>query len=480
VAVNDLQELAPLLATYLLHSTLWIGGCGMLLWLTRVRNAAVRHTAWKWSVIAGFLTAISQYALPLTSNRFQWKLAPSAAPVSQIAQPHHTISSPAVVPATADEEGPHNEQPLVIEPPIANRSLLARDAPSHNGDAGSREQTFDAERLNRSGLNWFRGAVLLWLSCVLFLLGRLVVLWRRLGKLGDLTEVTNGRQRDLLDRLLAATKIRRPVRLFRSESGTNPMAWGFWRWRIVIPSSLVEQLDARELRALLAHELAHLARGDTRWLFAWSVLGAVGCFQPLNRIAQRQIRRAAELLSDGWAANVTGDRLSLARALTKTAELRSRVATPLASLAVASSSALAERVDRLIDNDPDARGEIRVSHSLVVIVASIAIAAAVAWMPGVKLTVAASLNEQPWSKTGSTIPVSPGDSVPSLDQELAALDAELDQLEPLVASRHAEAHVAEAWRAIEVRRAKVRGGHRRLKQLLEEVTSGAKSRDGHP
>lgn len=480
MAANDLKELAPLLATYLLHSTLWIGGCGMLLWLARVRNAAVRHTAWKWSVIAGFLTAVSQYALPLTSNRFEWPLASLTAPVSLSTPPRHAIRSAAAVRASADEEGPHNEQPLIIEPPIANRSLLGRDVLTNTKGSNSLKQAFDAETLNRPGSDWLWGAVLVWLSCVVVLLGRLVVAWRRLGKLGDLTELTMGTQRELLDRLLAATKIRGPVRLFRSESGTNPMAWGFWRWRIAIPSSLVEQLDRRELRALLAHELAHLARGDTRWLCAWSVLGAVGCFQPLNRIAQRQIRRTAELLSDSWAANATGDRLSLARALTKTAELRSRLATPLASLAVASPSALAERVDRLIDNDPDMRGEIQGSHWLVVMLTSIAIAAAAAWMPCVKLTVAANFNEQPWSKTDSTLPTSQSDSVQSLDQELAALDAEIGELEPFVASRHTQAHVAEAWRAIDERRAKVRGGLGRLKQLLEEVTPGTNSGAGNP
>lgn len=485
MAANDLERLAPLLATYLVHSTLWIGGCGVLLWLARVRNPAARHTAWKWSVIAGFLTAVSQHVLPLASHRFDWNLAASTAPVLPIAQPLHASKSAAVVSTRADLEGPQDGKALVTGGSTANAGRAQNDVPLDEWEsaiAGSAplEKSFDSARSTRTRLDWLTGVVLLWLASVLVLLGRMLMGWRRLGKLGDLIELTDGKQRELLDRLLSATKIRRRVRLFRSRSGTSPMAWGFWRWRIAVPSSLVEQLDRRELHALLAHELAHLARGDTRWLCAWSVLSAVGCLQPLNRFAQRQIRRTAELLSDGWAAKATGDRLALARALTKTAELRGRTAAPLASLAMASPSALAERVDRLIENEPDARSESKRSHWPIVVVASIAIAAAVAWMPGVKLTSAANLTEQPSDRIEEVRPAAEDGGMKALDQELAALDAEIGRLQPLVASRHTDEPMAEAWRAIEERRAKVREGHTRLKRLREQVTSGTNSRAGNP
>lgn len=486
MAANNLDRFAPLLATYLVHSTLWIGGCGALLWLTRVRNPAIRHTAWKCTVVAGFVTAIMQFTLPLTSNRFEWTLTTSSHPALPVAQQHRgTNADLVVVQPSFGVEDVHDGQGRSSEGSRATKSPVANSAPLHQHESAAAgsvplQQISHPDASALSGFVWLRGVVMIWLAGVMLLLIRLLLTWRRLGNLGDVSELTVGKERELLDRLLAATRIRRPVRLFRSRSGINPMAWGFWHWRIAVPCALLEQLDRRELRALLAHELGHLARGDTRWLWAWSVLGAAGFFQPLNRIAHKQIRRAAELLSDSWAANATGDRLSLARALTKTAELHCRLAMPLASPAVGLPSALAERVDRLIETDPRTAVDSSKGHWLTVVLASLAITAAVVWLPYVRLTTAGELSERGPLPSDDAALVSSYDAIRALDREFVALDAEIGQLEPLVARARGNQTVDDAWRAIERRRAKMRDGHIHVMQLVEQVTAGASPRPGNP
>ncbi|HEV3342741.1 MAG TPA: M56 family metallopeptidase [Pirellulales bacterium] len=488
MAANDLDRLAPLLATYLLHSTLWLGGCGSLLWLTRLRDPAIRHAAWKCSVVAGFLTAMAQFTLPLASRSLDVTLVALRDPARRGNLPNYRLAHPAQAPvlASVDTDGWDEGPSLSPKSPVAEATTLASSdssrEPSSVVQDGSRplNRAFRSEQQDAVGLDWLRTAVFIWIAAVGVLLVRMAVAWRRLARLGDLTELATGKERDLLDRLLAATKIRRRVRLFRARTGTNPMAWGFWRWRIAVPHILFEQLDRRELRALLAHELAHLARGDTRWLCAWSVLGAVGVLQPLNRIAHKQIRRTAELLSDGWAVQATGDRLSLARALTKTAELRGHLAVPLASLAVASSSALAERVDRLVDASIRTPGDSPTGRRLTVIVASLAIAAAATWLPSVKLMTAGELS-QGASLPSDDMPLSSHGAIRMLDHEFDSLDAELAQLEPLVAGANVgDAEVVDGWRAIERRRDRVRDARVRVGQLLEQVTAGESLPAGNP
>ena len=478
MAANDLERMAPLLATYLVHSTFWLGGCAALLWLTRLRRPAVRHAAWKWSVVGGFATALAQYVLPVTSRSLDLTLV--TMPVGRASEPMAPTAEVPLAPSVAGDESDVGQPASPSEAAPAHRNIPAGGETRLIEPPAETRLPTQAYRAGPSS-NWLRAAMIVWAVVVGISLTRTLLAWRRLSRLGDLTELSTGKERELFDRLLAAANIRHRVRLFRSQSGTNPMAWGFWRWRIVVPGTLFERLDRRELRALLAHELAHLARGDTRWLCAWSVLGAVGFLQPLNRIAQRQIRRAAELLSDSWAVEATGDRLSLARALTKTAELRGRMAVPLASLAVASSSEIADRVDRLIGPDT-APADSPKGRWLTLIAGSTAITAAVVWLPAVKLVTARDYADGALPRLDE--PVSPRDPIRALDRELDSLDLELDALRPLVTnardSTTANQDVVEAWRAIERRRGRVREGHVRVRDLLWASHGGKRSPSVNP
>jgi hypothetical protein len=108
-------------------------------------------------------------------------------------------------------------------------------------------------------------------------------------------------------------------------------------------------------------------------------------------------------------------------------------------------------------------------------VASLAIAAAAAWLPSVKLMTAGELS-QGASLPSDDMPFSPDGAIRMLDHEFDSLDAELAQLEPLVAG----ANVVDGWRAIERRRDRVRDARIRVGQLLEQVTTGESLPAGNP
>ena len=81
----------------------------------------------------------------------------------------------------------------------------------------------------------------------------------------------------------------------------------------MLPERAVKDLCEDELRALLAHELAHLVRGDSSWLCISRVVCSCLAFQPLNHLARREWQRAAEFLCDNWAVSRTQTPLALAR-----------------------------------------------------------------------------------------------------------------------------------------------------------------------
>ena len=86
-----------------------------------------------------------------------------------------------------------------------------------------------------------------------------------------------------------------------------------------VPSAVLTALTRSQQEALLAHELAHLVRRDPAWFGLGYLIETLLFFQPLNRLARRQLAELAELACDDWAVRWTGARVALASCLAEVA-----------------------------------------------------------------------------------------------------------------------------------------------------------------
>lgn len=93
---------------------------------------------------------------------------------------------------------------------------------------------------------------------------------------------------------------------------------GLWQPYVAISSGLVAGLSARELRAVLAHEHAHVRRRDPLRLLLGRVLAAHLWFLPLATDMRSRARRGYELAADLQAAKHCG-RAAVAGALLRVA-----------------------------------------------------------------------------------------------------------------------------------------------------------------
>lgn len=119
-------------------------------------------------------------------------------------------------------------------------------------------------------------------------------------------------------------------RVFRAERGDGlPALVGLLRPRIVVPHDFAERYTADERRLVLAHEWAHLRRGDGWANAAASLLLCVHWFNPLLHLAMRRFRLDQELACDALvvASHPT------ARKAYGSALLKTQVAGPLAPVA---------------------------------------------------------------------------------------------------------------------------------------------------
>ncbi|GEL72317.1 M56 family metallopeptidase [Myxococcus virescens] len=110
--------------------------------------------------------------------------------------------------------------------------------------------------------------------------------------------------------LSAAAGLRRVPGLLVSESVASPLATGLLSPVVVLPGRAVRRLPVAALRMALAHELAHLRRGDL-WL-GWvpALAESLFFFHPLARRAAREYALAREEACDAEAIRLTDAELA--------------------------------------------------------------------------------------------------------------------------------------------------------------------------
>lgn len=122
--------------------------------------------------------------------------------------------------------------------------------------------------------------------------------------------------------------------------------------RIGVPTWSAQALDDAQRSAMLAHEIAHLARRDPQWRLATRAMGGL-LPTPLSALARRRLDDLAELQCDDWAARATGNPRALAECLAHCLAHGRGLSTPAFAVPMAAAnSPLVERVRRLIEEAP--------------------------------------------------------------------------------------------------------------------------------
>jgi bla regulator protein BlaR1 len=191
-----------------------------------------------------------------------------------------------------------------------------------------------------------------------WLLGLLAMTLRLLGGLAYVQRLRHYRvqllEEEWQQRLAAlATQagVRRPVALLESALVRVPVVVGHLRPMILLPLGTVAGLSQGYLEAILAHELAHVARRDYLLNLLQAVAETVFFYHPAVWFISACLRTERENCCDDAAtALVGGNPLTLARALAALAEqsLTPRAVPRLALSAVGPDGSLLGRIRRLV------------------------------------------------------------------------------------------------------------------------------------
>ncbi len=175
---------------------------------------------------------------------------------------------------------------------------------------------------------------------------RLLAGWVQIQRVrGRLVEQASEQWRAVMVELARRLRVSRPVRLLVSAAAQVPMAIGWLRPVILLPASTITGLTPEQLRAVLAHELAHIRRYDYLVNILQSVVETVLFYHPAVWWVSRRIRVEREHCCDDMAVAVSGNVLSYARALEQMELLR---AEPARLAVAATSGSLLARIRRLV------------------------------------------------------------------------------------------------------------------------------------
>jgi beta-lactamase regulating signal transducer with metallopeptidase domain len=152
-----------------------------------------------------------------------------------------------------------------------------------------------------------------------------------------------------LEELCVQRRVRPPVLLSGGEV-RGPYLSGFRRPAIVLPASYADDFPETALRAVLAHEVAHLARRDCWWSLGARLICILGWMQPLLWWVCRRYEQSVEEACDEEVVRHGCSAPEYARCLVELAErlLPTSSARLAGATVIPSRSSLGKRVEGIL------------------------------------------------------------------------------------------------------------------------------------
>jgi beta-lactamase regulating signal transducer with metallopeptidase domain len=314
---------------YLVHSTLLL----VVAWVASrwIRHAALAEALWRCAFFGAFVTATWQ-PLSLLAAAPAPVFAPAAAQAPPRASPVARAPTP---PTTSATPLPVVRTERTVAPASAWRWWLPQE---------TRE--------------WLLASTLAWALVALGGLAVLLVQWTALARrCRRLRPNVDAGWSESVRTLARHYGLKHVPELRTGARWASPLVGP--RGVVCLPDWCLAQMHGPQRDAVLAHELAHLARRDPAWRIASRLGACIGWMQPLNAIALRRLDALAEQACDARAARAIADRHAVAEALYACAsQLQSGGRAPRLHVGMAASrSPLLRRIETLLHPDPaqDAR-----------------------------------------------------------------------------------------------------------------------------
>ena len=377
------------LLTVAMHGSVFLG----LAWIVDrllqskaevLRGGSWRESLWRAALFGGALTASLQLAsgLPMLAGR--WQLVPEVSSAAQVVMDDAAVRMPV---AAAESAATPKRETSEKRARVAEPAEKVGSPPKLQTERSGQADGAPTGRVAASSpaLSWTTWLVCAWLAGALIALTRVLLnLIALRGALVAAAPVVDEVANDDAAALAMQANSVSP-RIFSLEALESPLATA--RARIVLPIWAISTLDRPQLRAMLAHEVAHLSRFDPEWKLVVAVWLSLFWFVPFGRIAQRRLDEIAELACDAFAARAVGNGRDLAECLAACAERHEQDPVFMFATAMAvRESSFIQRIEQLLEGNPMINIESRAKTSAVRAFVFGALVAGAICLPGIGLS----------------------------------------------------------------------------------------------
>ena len=316
---------------------------------------ALLHTLWQGLAIALILFFVLKN-IPASRSEMRYRLGILSLLLILVCW-LGTFSILQYKPAASDKQTPvTNTVPQVEHATVADNPKTVPEG--HAGGVQLKTTTISSgahsfRTAKDSRFSYTAWAMVSWLAGVCVMLARMFWAMAGVAKLKhDAVDIANPAILELFEQLCRKMDIKRKIRFAASKTLLHPGVIGFWRPVLLIPVSILSEISTDDLRAILAHELAHIRRFDYLVNFCQMVVEAVLFFNPAVWWVSRQIRIEREACCDAAGIAAAGQRIRYARVLfeqfAKAASPQPATALAITGFSDDNAATSEERIHRII------------------------------------------------------------------------------------------------------------------------------------
>lgn len=314
-------SVAGFLITYAMHSTIAVAAA--LILLKGMRSSAPHIRV---------LLCRTAFLMPLITSLLSG-IVPSAFLPAPILLPEVSLFHQHSDPLTDESDHSRLDDRIVLSHRTGSAAAAEglNAAGAQSGPGVNEEWRGQHARATAINVSLWQVVTLIWLAVGLTGSLRIVheiTSLRRLRR--ESRHVSNGSVCETLHRLTTAAGVVSGASLHLSGRVHSPLTAGIAQPFIVVPAGFLKRISQPQIEAMLAHEVAHVARRDA----AWNLTALLSCrifwFQPLNVALQRQLRIESEFAADRMAFDMLNGGAHLAGCLAQLGDWLKRQAPPRA------------------------------------------------------------------------------------------------------------------------------------------------------
>ncbi|MCB2222352.1 MAG: M48 family metalloprotease [Bacteroidetes bacterium] len=205
-----------------------------------------------------------------------------------------------------------------------------------------------------------------WILGFLFFSIRFVGGYWYLARLSKQASSASKKVVELTDNLRRRFNLQKYVQVLESASVKIPIALGYLKPVIILPTGLATAIPFNQLEAILAHELAHIKRNDFLVNLLKSLLEAIFFYHPVFWWIGQQLEHERELCCDDITIVMCGDKNSLQEALLNI-ELHNQKLQRIAAALYKNKFQLLNRIKRMKTNDHLNHGNRKTAAGFIVL-----------------------------------------------------------------------------------------------------------------